>query len=197
MAIIPGYAIQVIPSDLGTLIAVDRDRVETDVVRAIPQDEVNFVQGFDFQCEVVDGEVIVNRGRVRTPAAAPGASYVTDTIPQTTLTGFVPEESGDIYIELSLAEDPIAATLQFFGTVTFVSEYNYSAGMANKSKATVAFSVAKGVIPPNDAAYTRVRLAEYSVDTEGSISLIQTHFGSITIQRPTQHNDFAIAFGIV
>jgi hypothetical protein len=55
----------------------------------------------------------------------------------------------------------------------------------------------KGVIPPNDAAYTRVRLAEYSVDTDGIITLTQTHFGSITVQRPTQHNDFAIDFGIV
>lgn len=197
MAIIPGYAIQVIPSDLGTLIAVDRDRVEADVARAVSQDEVNFVRGFDFQCGVIDGAVVVNKGRVRTPAVAPGASYVTDTIPQTTLSGFLPEESGDIYIELMLSEDPIAATLQFFGTVTFVSEYNYSAGMANKSKATVAFSIAKGTIPPSDSAYTRVRLAEYSVDTEGSISLTQTHFGSITVQRPTQHNDFAIAFGPV
>jgi hypothetical protein len=197
MAIIPGYAIQVIPSDLGTLIAVDRDRLEADVARAIPQDEVNFVQGFDFQCEVIDGVVVVNRGRIRTPERTPSASYVTDTIPQTTLSGFLPEESGDIYIELMLSEDPIAATLQFFGTVTFVSEYNYSAGMANKSKATVAFAIAKGIIPPSDSVYTRVRLAEYSVDTEGSISLTQTHFGSITVQRPTQHNDFAIDFGIV
>jgi hypothetical protein len=197
MAIIPGYAIQVIPSDLGTLIAVDRDRLEVDVARSIPQDEVNFVQGFDFQCEVIDGVVVVNRGRIRTPERTPSASYATDTIPQTTLSGFLPEESGDIYIELMLSEDPIAATLQSFGTVTFVSEYNYAAGMANKSKATVAFSIAKGILPPNDAAHTRVRLAEYSVDTEGAISLTQTHFGSITIQRPTQQSDFAISFDIV
>jgi hypothetical protein len=197
MAIIPGYAIQVIPSDLGTLIAVDRERVEADVARAIPQDEVNFVQGFDFQCEVIDGVVVVSRGRVRTPERTPSASYITDTIPQTTLSGFLPDESGDIYIELMLSEDPIAATLQFFGTATFVSEYNYSAGMANKSKSTVAFSIAKGTIPPSDSTYTRVRLAEYSVDADGIITLTQTHFGSITVQRPTQHNDFAIAFGIV
>jgi hypothetical protein len=197
MNIIPGYAIQVIPSDLGTLIAVDRDRVEADVARAIQQEEVNFVQGFDFQCEAVDGAVVVNGGRVRTPAVSPDTTYITDTIPQTTLSGFLPEESGDIYIELMLSEDPIAATLQFFGTVTFVSEYNYAAGMSNKSKGTVAFSIMKGVIPPNDAAYTRVRLAEYSVDTDGIITLTQTHFGSITVQRPTQHNDFAISFDIV
>jgi len=197
MNIIPGYAIQVIPSDLGTLIAVDRDRVEADVARAIQQDEVNFVQGFDFQCEVFDEAVIVSKGRVRTPAVAPDTTYITDTIPQTTLSGFLPEESGDIYIELMLSEDPIAATLQFFGTVTFVSEYNYAAGMSNKSKATVAFSIAKGILPPNDAAYTRVRLAEYSVDTDGIITLTQTHFGSITVQRPTQQSDFAIDFGIV
>jgi hypothetical protein len=197
MAIIPGYAIQVIPSDLGTLIAVDRDRVEADVARVIQQDEVNFVQGFDFQCEVVDGEVVVTKGRIRTPAVAPDTTYITDTIPQTTLSGFLPEESGDIYIELMLSEDPIAATLQSFGTVTFVSEYNYAAGMANKSKATVAFSIAKGILPPNDAAYTRVRLAEYSVDADGIITLTQTHFGSITVQRPTQQSDFAISFDIV
>lgn len=197
MAIIPGYAIQVIPSDLGTLIAVDRDRLEADVARAIPQDEVNFVRGFDFQCEVTDGIVVVNGGRVRTPARTPSASYVTDTIPQTTLSGFLPEESGDIYIELMLSEDPILATLQTFGTVTFVNEYNYAAGVADKSKATVAFSVVKGIMPPSDSAYTRIRLAEYSVDADGIITLTQTHFGSITVQRPTQHNGFAIDFGIV
>jgi hypothetical protein len=197
MAIIPGYAIQVIPSDLGTLIAVDRDRVEADVARAIPQDEVNFVQGFDFQCEVIDETVIVNRGRVRSPFTTPDTFYVTDTIPQTTLSGFLPEESGDIYIILQLEDDPIFAGLQGFGQVTFTNEFNYSAGMSNKSKLTAAFSIMKGVIPPSDAAYTRVRLAEYSVDADGIITLTQTHFGSITVQRPTQQSDFAISFDSV
>lgn len=197
MNIIPGYAIQVIPSDFGTLIALDRDRLEADVVSAIQEDEVDFVRGFDFQCEVVDDTVVVNKGRVRTPAIAPGSTYITDTIAQTTLSGFLPEEEGAIYIELLLNEDAIAASLQFFGTVTFVNEYNYSAGMSNKSRATVFASIVKGAMPPTTMDYTRVRIAEYSVDAEGSILITQTHFGSITVQRPTQHNDFAIDFGIV
>jgi hypothetical protein len=197
MSIIPGYAIQVIPSDLGTLIALDRDRLDADVAAVIQEDETDFVRGFDFQCEVVDGTVVVNGGRVRTPAVATGSTYVTDTIAQTTLTGFLPEEEGDIYIELLLNEDAVAATLEFFGVVTIVSDYNYSAGMSNKSRSTVFATISKGVMPPTTMDYTRIRLAEYSVDTEGSILLTQTHFGSITVQRPTQHNDFAIAFSIV
>lgn len=194
MRIIPGYAIQVIPSDLGTLIALDRDRLEADVAAVIQEDETNFVRGFDFQCEVVDDAVVVNKGRVRTPAIATGSTYVTDTIPQTTLSDFLPEEEGDIYIELLLNEDGIAASLEFFGVVTIVSDYNYSAGMSNKSRSTVAFEIKKGVMPPTTMDYTRIRLAEYSVDAEGSILLTQTHFGSVTVQRPTQHNDFAISF---
>lgn len=197
MSIIPGYAIQVIPSDLGTLIALDRDRLDADVAAAIQQEETDFVRGFDFQCEVVDGTVVVNKGRVRTPARVPGSTYVTDTIAQTTLTGFLPEEEGDIYIELLLNEDAVAAPLEFFGVVTIVSDYNYSAGMSNKSRSTVFAAISKGVMPPTTMDYTRVRLAEYSVSAEGTISLTQTHFGSITVQRPTQHNDFAIDFGIV
>lgn len=197
MSIIPGYAIQVIPSDLGTLIALDRDRLDADVAAVIQQEETDFVRGFDFQCEVVDETVAVNGGLVRTPSVAAGSTYVTDTIAQTTLTGFLPEEEGDIYIELLLNEDAIAALLEFFGVVTIVSDYNYSAGMSNKSRSTVAFEIKKGVIPPTTMDYTRIRLAEYSVSAEGTISLTQTHFGSITVQRPTQHNDFAIDFGIV
>jgi hypothetical protein len=197
MAIISGYAIQVIPSDLGTLIALDQDRLESDIAEAIQEDETNFVQGFDFQCEVIDGTVSVAKGNIRTPAVAPRASYITDSILQTTLSGFLPEEAGDIYVELLLEEDPILASLQLFGTVTIVSDYNYSAGVSDKSRSTVFASIAKGVMPPSDSAYTRVRLAEYSVDSEGAISLTQVHLGSITVQRPTQSNDFAINFGIV
>jgi hypothetical protein len=197
MNIIPGYSIQVIPSDLGTLIALDRDRLEADVAAVIQEDETDFVRGFDFQCEVVEDTVVVNRGRVRTPAVATGSTYVTDTITQATLSGFLPEEEGDVYIDLLLNEDPILAPLQFFGTVTFVNEYGYSAGMSNKSRATVFATIAKGVMPPTTMDYTRVRLAEYSVSAEGNISLTQSHFGSITVQRPPQHNDFAINFDIV
>jgi hypothetical protein len=197
MNIIPGYAIQVIPSDLGTLIALDRDRLEADVEQAISEDETDFAQGFDFRCEVIDDAVIVNGGDIRVPTTNPDAAYFGITILQTTLSGFLPEEEGDIYIEVALTEDPLSASLQTFGQVTFINEYNYSAGISNKSRFAFSASISKGIMPPSDTNYTRVRLAEYSVNDEGVISLTQTHLGSITVQRPTQHNDFAIAFGIV
>jgi hypothetical protein len=194
MNIIQGYGIQVIPSDSGTLIAVDRDQIEAAVANEI-QDETDYVQNIDFLCEVVDDTVVVATGSIRSPA--PDVFYRTDSIPQTTISGFAPEETGDIFIEISLTEDPTAAILTFFGTVTIGSEYNYSAGMSNKSRFLSAVTITKGIMPPSESGFMRVRLAEYSVDTEGSISVIQTHFGSITIQRPTQQNDFVIFFGPV
>lgn len=197
MSIIPGYAIQVIPSDLGTLIALDRDRLDADVAAVIQQEETGFVRGFDFQCEVVDDEVVVNKGRVRSSSVAPSVSYNTNTVPLTVLTGFLPEEEGSIFIEVMLVEDFAAATLTGFGTVTFVNEYNYAAGMSNRPVFTFGASVSKGAMPPSERTRFCVRLAEYSVDSEGAITITQTHFGSITVPQPTQSNDFAIDFGIV
>lgn len=191
MSIIQGYGIKVIPSDSGTLIAVDRDQVESTVANEI-QDETNYVQNIDFLCEVVDNTVVVAPGNIRSPA--PDVFYRTDSVPQTTISEFAPEETGDIFIEISLTEDPTVAILAFFGTVTIGSEYNYSAGIGNKSRFLSAVTVTKGTMPPSESDFMRVRLAEYSVDAEGSISVTQTHFGSITITRPTQQNDFAISF---
>ena len=200
MNVIPGYAIQVIPSDLGTLIALDRDRLETDVAEVIQEEETDFAKDFDFRCEVIDAAVLVNKGRVRVSTPGPNIAYATQTVLQTTLSGFLPDEEGDIFIEAEVIEDLTQPTVTdgAGGVVTFAGNpYNYAAQTGNNPKGLGFPVVTKGVMPPSTMNRIRIRLAEYSVDEDGVISLTQTHFGPITVLQPTQHSGFAIFFRIV
>lgn len=198
MNVIPGHAIQIIPSDLGTLIALDRDMIEAEVLTSIQEDQTDFSQGIDFKCEVSENSVVVNKGRVRIPSSSPDASYGDEVILETTLLGFIPNEEGDIFIESQVSEDPISAVTSAGGVATFGSnQYNYAAGLSEKSRFVFTSIVTKGVMPPSTMDYIRVRLAEYSVNEDGVISLTQTHLGPITVPRPVQNNDFTVSFRIV
>lgn len=198
MNILPGYAIKIIPSDFGTMIALDRDVIDSDVSIAIQEDQTDFLQGIDFRCDVFENSVIVNKGRVRIPSSSPDASYGDEVILETTLLGFIPNEEGDIFIESQVSEDPISAAPNAGGVATFGSnQYNYAAGLSEKSRFVFSSIVTKGVMPPSTMDYICVRLAEYSVDEDGVISLTQTHLGPITVPKPIQNNDFAIFFRIV
>ena len=199
MSIISGHAIQVIPSDLGTLIALDRDTLEAAAAEII-QEDTDFVQGFDFQCEVIDNTVSVNKGRIRKPVLGATISYATETIFQTTLSEFLPEEEGDVFIEIetSLSGDQASVTNGAGGVATFDgNQYNYAAGIIDQRVLAGFSTIKKGVMPPSEMDFIRIRLAEYSVNENGVISLTQTHFGPVSVPQPTQNGGFAIFFRIV
>ena len=179
---------------------MDRDRLETDVAEVIQEEETDFAKDFDFRCEVIDAAVLVNKGRVRVSTPGLNIAYATQTVLQTTLSGFLHDEEGDIFIEAEVIEDLTQPTVTdgAGGVVTFAGNpYNYAAQTGNNPKSLGFPVVTKGVMPPSTMNRIRIRLAEYSVDEDGVISLTQTHFGPITVLQPTQHSGFAIFFRIV